>query len=83
VSKIALAGFGAGLLLAALAPASAVEGTARPANGPPPPAYEGGSAFVPAAPEIMAPGSYPRGGCLVAENPREAAKGIRHLRPEC
>ncbi len=79
--KIALVGFGVGILLAALAPANAIERAplhhpryeGRSVYVPPPPVYEGRSAFVP----------YRGGGCFVTTNPTDSIKGIRHWRPAC
>jgi hypothetical protein len=83
--KIALVSLGAGIFLAALAPAHAVERRhypryeGRSVYVTPAPIHEGRSAAAPATP--MPYGR--RGGCLLANNPIEAAKGIRHFYPAC
>jgi hypothetical protein len=79
--KIALAGFGVGVLLAALAPANAVERhhpryEGRSVYTMPAPVYEGRSA-------VMAVPHGARGGCLLPNNPTEETKGIRHYYPAC
>ncbi len=89
--KIALAGFGIGMFLAALAPANAVERRHHPR-------YEGRSVYVtpalvnegrsafalaPAAPVTVVPYGPRGGGCLFPNNATEATKGIRHYYPAC
>jgi hypothetical protein len=86
--KIALAGFGVGVFLAALAPTNAVERRHHPryegrsVYTMPGPVYEGRSAFA-LAPPVMAVPHGPRGGCLLANYPAEVVKGIRHYYPAC
>lgn len=76
ICKIQMAGLSIALLLAALAPASAVESVKRPqsAYAPDPPASD--------PPMTTAPNnSYQGGGCFVTFTSAEAVRGIRHWRP--
>lgn len=85
--KIALAGFGVCVLLAAVAPANAFERhhpryEGRSVYTMPAPVYEGRSAFALAPPVIAVPHGA-RGGCLLPNNPTEETKGIRHYYSAC
>jgi hypothetical protein len=88
--KITLVGLSVGMFLAALAPANAVDRPTQYYSGyegqsvyaPFSPVYEGRSGFTPAAPVATVPYGQ-LGGCLAANNPQEAVKGIRHWYPVC